>query len=189
MRLFPAPDALGTLDYCYQRKPRAVTLFSLSSGTASASQSDPTLVTLSEPVLKAQMVGSVIRLASSAGNPPDDLAGVNPYALEGNIVSVLSTTQCRIDAAADAEYDAVAYRISDPVDAEDLQQLVVGRGCEKAFSLSRLLRSRADVHRAWLDSLVLAKEGDSRVSGRLYSGAGGSREPLMRERGAIDFSA
>lgn len=189
MRLYPAPDSDGTLDYCYQRKPRKVTVFDVSSGRASASLADPTLITLSEPLVKAGMVGGVIRLAAQAGDAPDGLAGVNPYEFEGNIVATLSTTQLRVEAAVTQNFPDVAYRISDPVDAEDLHQLMIGRGCEKAFALSRIMKTRQDVHRAWVDAMMLAKEGDAKVLARQSSGDGvGSYGLRLKDRGPIDFS-
>lgn len=181
MYVYPAPDTDGTLDFMYYRKPRDVRVFDLTTGTVTVELGNPTLATFSNAVLTAEMAGSVLRLAGDASEPPDGRDGVNPYLFEANIVTVLSTTTCQLDTSVTRDFDAVAYRVSDPIDAEDLQQLLLGRAGEKHLALSRLVEGRASVHKAWLDALVLAKEADSRVAAPRAAGVGGYHRPRLAD--------
>lgn len=187
MHIYPAPDQDGTLDFMYYKKPREVSLFDLTEGTATVELSNPTLVTFSRPVLKASMVGTVLRLADDAAEPPDGLDGVKPYAHEANIVSVLSTTTAQMDAAVDADFLAVAYRLSDPIEIDDLQQVLIGRTAEKHLAHSRILKTAANANKVWVDALVLAKEADSRIVAPRASSQAVSRRPRLAAM-PIDFA-
>ena len=187
MHLYPAPDAAGTLDFMYYKKPREVRLFDLTDGTVTVELSNPTLATFSRPVLKATMVGTVLRLAEDAAEPPDGLDGVRPYSFEANVVSVLSETTCQLDAAVTADFLAVAYRISDPIEIDDLQQVLIGRTAEKHLAHSRILKTAANVNKVWVDALVLAKEADSRIVAARASHQGGHYRPRLARMPA-DFS-
>jgi hypothetical protein len=173
--VYPAPDADATLDFMYYKRPRQITLFDLTTGTASVDGANANLITFSRPVLKASMKGSVVRLAEDQSGPPTDIDGLTPYAYEGTITSVVSTTQATVDAAAPQTLVDVSHRISDPIEMADLHQTLVARGAERNLSISRImLKTSPLAQQAWMEALTLAQESDSRVSSRRAEGSGRS---------------
>lgn len=173
LSVYPAPDADATLDFMYYKRPRPVTTFDLSTGTALVDGSNPNLVTLAGGVFTAAMKGSVLRLAADQSGPPASVEGLSPYAYEGNIVSVLSPSQATVDAPAPQAGVAVSYRVSDPIDMADLHQTLVARGAERNLSVSRImLKSSPLADKAFAEALTLAQEGDARISARRASGQG-----------------
>lgn len=182
VRIYPFPDTNATLDMLYQRRPRAVSTIDLSTGHASVNASvNAQLVTLDQSVLTSAHVGSVVRLASQAGNPPTGPDGLYPYAFEGNVVSVLSATQCTVDTACPT-LSGVAYRVSDPIDVEDQAMATAfARMAELHMARSRMVERHvlAGVQKAADDALVLAKEADARIQSRRAVGIGGNYRPRM----------
>ncbi len=187
MSIYPTPNVDGTLDFMYYRKPRPVHVFDANAGSASATLSNPNTLTFAQPTLTAQMLGSVVRLAASSGEPPGGIDSLNPYAYEGTITQVVDAQTAIVDAPVPTAFSAVSFRISDPIDAEDLSLTLVGRGAEQALSISKVMKNRADADRAWKEALILAKEADSRVLEQRVAGTGGWRRPRLA-RMPITFS-
>lgn len=187
MILHPAPDQDGTLDFAYNRRPRPVVRFDVTAGRASVYVSSPTIVEFTDPIITADMVGSVLRLARTYGEPPDGPDGVLPAVYEGNIISTPTTRSVILDTAADTTLQLTSYRISDPVDAEDFQMTLIGRCAEKHLALSRTLKERATAVAAYEDALVVAREADARVASRRSAGPGSTRGRPLRDM-PIDFS-
>lgn len=179
LKVWPYPDTDygATLDLMYQRRLRPIHTFASSEGTATIEAgANPNLVTLSYPVLTAAHRGSVIRLAGSAGPPPTDASGLNPWVLEGNITTVQSPSSCLIDTVTPTTWTGVSYLVSDPVDFEDLSMnLVFARCAEFQFATSRLMESRGDAKGAYLAQLRLAQESDARVHSERAAAVGGWR--------------
>lgn len=182
VRIFPFPDTDATLDFVYSRKPREMTTFDLAVGTASVdAMSTPTTITLSNAVLGSQHVGSVIRLGPDNSGPPDGIDGLNPYAYEGNILSVQSATVCVVDAAVPTSYTGVSYRVSDPIDVEDYAMFTAYvRCCEKHAAAQRLMKQAPMAAQAYENALVVAKEADSRIQARRSAGVGGPYRAQLR---------
>jgi hypothetical protein len=174
MLLYPSPDASGTLDYMYYRRPRQVVNFDINTGTVSVSTGNANLATFSTPVLNASMKGSILRMAADATGPPTGLDGLEVYAYEGSIVSVISPTQAMMDSPGPATPTGVSFRISDPIDIQDLHQTLIARTAERNLATSRIMSKQMPAaNAAWNQALVLAQEGDSRVSARRAEGRSG----------------
>jgi hypothetical protein len=182
VRIFPFPDTDATLDFIYSRKPRDIAVFDLATGTASVNAgAAPTTITLSAAVLGPQHVGSVIRLGADNSGPPDGIDGLNPYAYEGNILSVTDATTCVVDAPLSASVAGVSYRVSDPIDVEDYAMITAYvRCCEKHAALQRVMKNAAAVGQAYSQALILAKEADARIQARRSAGVGGPYRAQLR---------
>lgn len=186
MAVWPAPDATGTADFLYSRKMREIRNFDVSDGGATVASGSPTTVTFSGAVLKADMVGSTLRLSDSAGEPPSGVDGLTPFVFEATIRRVQSANVCDLDAAAPACED-VAYRISDPIDVEATAFTAFARGAEKHIAMSKIMKTRVDAHKAWMDALTLAMEADSRVDSSRRSSVGGGRRRSLADM-PFDFN-
>ena len=174
MLLYPSPDASGTLDYMYYRRPRQVVNFDVNTGTVTVSTGNANLVTFSNPILNASMKGSILRVAFDASGPPSGLDGLEVYAYEGSIVSIISPTQAMMDAPGPSTPTGVSFRISDPIDLPDLHQTLLARAAEKNLATSRIMsKQMPGANAAWNQALVLAQEGDARVSARRAEGRSG----------------
>jgi len=160
--LFPYPDTAKTLDFVYHRRPRAITLSTYSTGTATTSASSAT-VTGSGTTWTSSMEGSVIRLSGNTTDLPTGFEGSNPYVAERDIQVFTSATSITADSTIPTTYTAVKYEISDPLDIEDGAMLeAFYRCCEKHVSIHRRLKDTPLAVQAYQDQLIKAEEADSR---------------------------
>lgn len=174
LRVFPVPNAVQHLRYLYQRKPRPLTLWDVHAGQASVSAvSSPTTIVVSGGSFTAAMVGCVIRLYADASHFPSDLDGLFPYSLERTITQVVDAQTVRVDTASDVTLTRVAYRLSDPIDVEDLMVNALFRCCEKAQGLTRIMDNTTLAQQAYVTALLLAKGADARVLSRRSAGVAG----------------
>jgi len=158
----------------YYRRPRQVVNFDINAGTVTVGGGNTSLVTFSTPILNASMKGSILRMAADASGPPSGLDGLEVYAYEGRIVSVISPTQATMDAPAPIATTGVSFRLSDPIDIQDLHQTLIARSAERNLATSRIMsKQMPGANAAWNEALVLAQEGDSRVSAQRSEGRSG----------------
>lgn len=182
VRVFPFPDTDATLDFVYSRKPRDLAVFDLNIGTATVNAiATPTTITLDHAVLTSQHIGSVIRLAADSSGAPDGIEGLAPYFYEGNILSVVSSTVCIVDAAVPSSLNGVSYRISDPIDLEDYAMYTAYvRCCEKHVAAQRLMKNAPQAAKAYQDALICALEADARIQARRSAGMSGPYRAQLR---------
>lgn len=181
LRLFPFPDSSRTVDFVYQRRPRVINIISYTTGTATvASGTTPSTVTGTSTVWTANMAGSILRLSADQANLPTGLEGATPYADERTIGVFTSATEVTVDVPLAADYTAVKYRISDPIDVEDGAMLnAFVRCCEKHLATQRTMKNLPLAEKAYLTALVQAREADSRSFATRVAGMGGPLRQRM----------
>lgn len=112
--LYPAPDADAEIDFIYKRLIGKGLYYtgteSTATGTASMTAGSKT-VTGSGTTFTEDMVGSVFRLASDTTTPTSRY-GSNPFAHEGTIRSVASTTSLTLDEAPSSSLSSKSFQIS-----------------------------------------------------------------------------
>lgn len=119
----PPPSTAAS--YTFHENPggQTLTVEKLSTGsvTVNGSPTPTTTVTFSTAVLDAAIhTGCVLRLSSNGVTEPTTVRGsganFNPFVVQRMIVSVDSSTTCTVDSTIDADYTAVKYTISSPLD-------------------------------------------------------------------------
>jgi hypothetical protein len=165
LKVFPWPFDNRSIDFVYRRRPRALTHFAISAGTASVTGGDTTaVVTGSGTSWTADMVGSVIRLSSNSTLPTGEVLE-NPAAFESTIIAWNSSTSLVVMDTPPATLSTVAYVISDPVDIEPGAMLnAFFRGCERSLALTRTLKDKPDAASQYKIALDAARAADSRSS-------------------------
>jgi hypothetical protein len=162
LRLDPWPDRAETIDFVYKRRPRPLALVVESAGKAGVSAGG-TLVTGSGTAFRPSMVGSVLRLSSTAVRPPTGEIGANPAAFESVIVAHVGPTQVAVAGPAPEALAGVAYSVSDRVDIEDGTMLNAYWRCvEMHLGMVRTLKDKPGARQQYLAALEQAKAADSR---------------------------
>jgi hypothetical protein len=175
VRIFPYPDADGTMDFVYSRRPRALGVLAYSTGTATIAAGTPGQASFAGATLTQQMVGSVLRVSSDPTNLPTGLEGLSPFAFEATITGVPTPTTCTLDCNAPQAFTNAPYLISDPIDFEDAAMGVAfSRCCEKNLTVNRSMKEQEAMRAAYQQALVLAMEADQRVSARRSASVGGA---------------
>ena len=162
--VYPVPDQDSIADIMYYRSPRRIKYFDVQDGLATITTATPTSVSFTDPILVDDMVGSILRLSANKTTDPGGPESVTPFAHEATIKTVVSPTQATIDVAVTQNFQQVRYRISDPVDVEEILLPCLGRCGEKNYAISRVLQTMPLSIQAYSESLVRAKEADSRVT-------------------------
>lgn len=163
--LDPPPDEALSIDFIYQRAPRALTLVEAKDGTASVTEDDAT-VTGSGTAFTSSMVGSVIRFYSTGVSDPTGVVGQYPAVMERVVMSVTSATSLEMDEAADQSLADVKYVISDPVDID--QQVMATfffREAEMQLRIAKRLKDAGNESGAYQMAMLEALEADSRYLG------------------------
>lgn len=184
MQVNPPSEEDRTIDLLYLRKPRQISTWDYSTGKATVNTGTfPKRVTLTDGgTFTAGMVGSVIRLSSAAATLPTGYEGDNPPAEERTIKVYISSTQVEVDEDFDASYTETAYRISDPIDIEDLQMNAFWRCVEKQSCITRIMKETRDfAFIAYQQALALAREADSRILERRSAGDGNPYWPRTKD--------
>lgn len=174
LRMAPAPSTAETVDYIYNRRPRAFTVGEYVAGTASATASSAT-ITGQGTSFGSGMVGAVLRLSANSTDAPSDFEGDNPAALEQFISGVTDATTLTIESVATANYSAVKLVVTDPIDLEEGAMMnAFLRACEKQLAIGRNLANKGDTVSLAEAALMRAKDADSRsIAGQVAGG--GSR--------------
>jgi hypothetical protein len=180
MMLYPPPDTSTTADIVYYRSPLRIRHFDVNDGLATVLVGSPTTVTFSKPIVKDDMLGAILRLSSDRSRDPGGLESVEPAVHEAAIRQVISSTQVVIDVAVRATLTEVAYRISDPIEVEEILALALARCAEKNYALSRILKTQQQSVMNYNEALIRAKEADSRVSADR-----GSSGPYVGSQGRV----
>jgi hypothetical protein len=116
LKVLGYPTQTETLDFTYRRTPRQLRL----SGHETASRagtiaSSGTAITGTASTFSSDMVGSILRVGTTALHP-DTLNSVNPFKAEVEIATYTSATAIAI-ANTIGTYSGVKYIVTDPVDA------------------------------------------------------------------------
>ena len=174
LKFFPPPDNAYFMDFIYKRRPRALSVVNVSSGTVSVASGNFT-VTGSGTIWDSSMVGSSIRFSAAGNNvPPTGPSGENPFYLERTILSVGSTTSLTVDADPAVTLSGLSYTISDPVDIEEASMMSFYlRLAEKQLRMGRRIESTDEEAANFKDALINAMEADNRSSMRQAVGMGG----------------
>jgi hypothetical protein len=165
LHIAPFPDVSYPIHYAYKRRPRPLTYYQVSSGTAeiiTGLDGNLTGLVLTQPVLTQAHVGSVIRFSQTTDLPTNESGG-NPAVFESHISSVESAMNATLVEPADFPHTGVKYMISDPLDIEEGAMMTAFlRLSERKLSTIRIMKDRefplAEYHRA----LEAAKSADSR---------------------------
>lgn len=159
------PDDVYVFDFVYSRRPRLLVIEEYKEGTVSVTGASAT-VTGSGTTFTSDMVGSVLRIASSAtADYPEAVEWSNRYGTERVIISYTSATSVTVDTEYDTSLSGAKYVISDPVDLErGSMKNAFLRCCEKQTSIARHfpIDRQAKMERAYTQALILAREADSR---------------------------
>lgn len=174
LRFFPPPDAMYFMDFVYKRRPRALSLVSYSTGTASTT-SGSTTVTGSGTAWDQTMVGSVVRFSQQGNNVvPTGPSGENPFYLERTVLAVNSSTSLTVDQDPVYNGSTLSYSLSDPVDVEEGSMMTLMlRLCEKQLRMARRIKSSPEEIADFQAAKMEAMEADSRSSMRQAVGEGG----------------
>ncbi len=167
MRIFPPPYEAKTLDLLYRRSPRPIRVWDRNKGRASIVAGSNQITLSNGGFFQDTDAGTVIRLSSNASDLPTSNEGLNPYAVERTVTKVLTSTTALLDDNVADTYNAVAYRISDPIDCEPTAMMnVFHAGCIRQLAMGRDRKELSDATTNWRFQLDLAKEADIRNSSR-----------------------
>lgn len=178
LRMAPLPDQARSIDYLYQRRPRALTLGLYATGTVTTVQGS-VQVTGSGSSFASSMRGAVARFASNA-SPPTSVIGKAPAVHESYVASVTSATVLDLVDAVPGTYVGVAYTLSDPIDVEEGAMLnAFWRCCEKHISVNRTLKDKPSAANQYAMALNEARAADARsFAGRVVGWQGATRQRL-----------
>lgn len=180
VRFSPPPDQAYAYDYIYQRRPRALTIpnyatgkVTIGTGTASVSGAGSAWT--------SNHAGCVLRIASDGVTAPTGLVGSNPYAVERIVTAVSSGTALTVDNSVSSTFTSCLYYLSDPLDVEPGTMLNTFLRClEWQAALTRKQKDRVtDAQKAWRDSLIQAREADSRTFAPRSPGMDTSYRPRL----------
>lgn len=160
VRFAPAPSTAITIDYWYQRRPRAIVVGEYDAGTCAVSGAT---VTGTGTAWTSAMEGCVFRCSSLSNRKPTSFLGDTAPTHESRILTRASDTSITLADAATATLSGVKYSISDPIDIEDGAMLsAFHRLCEYKLSLVRPLKDMQSPASAYQAALIRAKEADAR---------------------------
>lgn len=162
MRVLPIPWESRTIDFIYKRRPRALTIPSMTGGTVSVSQGLNNLVGVGT-AFTPNMVGMSIRLSNNATAPTSIIKGTNPAAFDTTVAAYVSPTALTLFDAANANYAGVGWTASDPIEFEQGAMLQAYlRCCEKQIGILRILKDKPSASAQYDQALAEAKSADSR---------------------------
>lgn len=180
IRFWPPTDAVYSIDMLYRRKPRAMVFDYITDGTVSITSGNNTLTGVGTR-FRSDHVGSVVRLALDATEPPTGYKGLNPYIFETTIASYTSGTSVELTEAPTQDFSGVAYVISDPADIEpSTHEVYLLRECERQMRMVARMDTKRDEAVEYDLSIERARETDAkntapRASGRWQAGRSGLR--------------
>lgn len=180
LKIYPWPTEAKSIDFLYKRRPKALTIVSDSTGKVSASTGS-NAITGTGTAFTPAMVGSVIRLSSSAAKLPTSLImSSNPAVFESVVTAYVSSTSIQVADPVDQDFSAVAYTISSLIDIEQGAMLNAYHRCvEKHIGMSRTLKDKPSAAQQYLVALNEARAADSRsFAGRSVGSSGRVRMRL-----------
>lgn len=174
VRFFPAPDQIYNYDFIYQRRPRSLATDEYKAGTVVATAGSAVVAGTGTTWL-AKHVGSVIRVSANATDEAEGVEWSTPFQEERVVASVASTTSLTVDTAFTNTWSGVKYVLSDPIDVEVGAMLnCFQRCCEKQVGITRIMKNKESAESSYLESLILAREADSRSLATRVAGPGGA---------------
>jgi hypothetical protein len=160
IRIFPFPNIVKTIDFIYQRIPRALKNYDYEDGRV-ALTSGSSLATGTATAWTQDMVGTVFRLSGNALTPTGE-DGDNPATFETIVQSVTSATSLVLTDPAPSTVTNKVYIISDPIDINLKVMLTVfKRGCERQMGIKRVFQDKPSANRLYQEALTIAKGADS----------------------------
>ena len=171
IRFAPPPKDQVAYDFIYRRRPQPLSVESHRLGQVVVFSGNPQITGV-DTNWNSSMVGSVIRLSATMGEPTGPY-GVRPYTYQRFITSVTNATTLDIDSAIN-QIVAGSYEISSPIDVDNEVMLSAFlRGCECANGLITD-RKQVELRKArYEEALRLAMEADDRYVGDRASSAYG----------------
>ena len=129
IKLLGYPTERETIDFTYRRTPRQIRISGHEAGSraGTVSASGTTTVTGSGSSFAASMVGSILRLGTSAAHP-DVLGSMTPFADEAKIIAYNSSTSLTVSKSLTGS--AVKYVITDPMDVSEGMATAMLSGAE-----------------------------------------------------------
>jgi hypothetical protein len=160
----PIPSSARSYEALYMRRPRPLTVVNYSTGTLSVT-SGSTSVTASGTTLTQRHVGTVVRFGTSALAPTPLAGGLSdgtPFLMERIVKSVESATAFTLDAAADADFSAVKFTMSSPIDIVPEMESYFYRECESQYAIIEHREDKADFIALASNALREARGADNR---------------------------
>jgi hypothetical protein len=117
----PIPAAARNYDLVFKRKPSPLTTQMNQTGTASVTSGSRSVTLAGGGAVSAKHVGCVMRFGTTAKRPLPPQKGFDDGVealLERVVMSVTPTTALELDVAADADYAAVKFTLSSPIDVD-----------------------------------------------------------------------
>ena len=179
--VYPASDAVGTLDFIYRRRGRDIRFTGMNAadyqGTVAVTAGSAT-VTGTGTAFSSLVPGAVMRIAANA-TKPTAMIGSNPWVEERSIASRSSTTACVLDAVVTQTLSAVKYVISDPVDIDPALHNLMRAGAVWHFAQERgavlpAVLIQGQPMTEYERALMIAKSADSRIGERRVCGGRGT---------------
>jgi len=163
--IYPAATTSQTLDFTYRRRPRQLRWAGTEAATCAgtiAVTAGSAAVTGTSTSFDSSMVGSILRIGSSATAQPTGLDGPNPWVEERAISAVTNATHLTLDASIVTTRSGMKCTITDPIDLDAVLHVAFQRCCEKHLSQIRDLNGKDETVAAYKDALFNAKTADSR---------------------------
>ena len=186
IKLIGYPTKVETIDFTYRRTPRAIRYsgHEAASRFTALSRAAANLVYSSVEPFSASMIGSVLRLSSSA-DMPGPVESMSPYAQEAVITAFTPSSSVSVSPDP-ATFSGVAGIVTDPIDLPQHMWGVMDSACD--FYLARIRGSGEDrAAQMYQRDLRLAMENDqlAPISGRsrMVWHDGGWRSPLQADAG------
>ena len=158
--LWPYPVATKTIKWIYLRRPRDLTLPSLTEGTLSVTSGSP-LVVGNGVTFPPTSPGCLLRLGTGS-TPPGSWISANPPAFETFVQSWNSATSLVLNDPSPVT-GTFCYNLTDPIDVEQTSMLTpVLRGIEKYLQRARNIAGKPDASVDYEMALKSAEAADSR---------------------------
>lgn len=182
LRFYPPPDLVYAMNMVYNGRGRPLLIAAINDGTATATSNQVSVTGLGT-LWTTDMIGSVIRFASSAGDPPTGFDDINPPVFERIVVAVAGPTSLTIDEAAPISLTNVAYQISDPVDMSQgaMENFFLREIDKQARMMMRSKTTGKEEQMEYDRALAEAMDADSVFSGTRVARLPRHRPRLLRE--------
>ncbi len=169
----PHADAARTLDFMFKIRPRELryvgTDLSESDGTIAVTSGSDT-VTGTSTAFTSGMVGSLLRISTSATLLPTGLDGLLPYTEQRTITARASATSLTLDTNVADSASGVKYSVTDPLDLDATVYDAMLALAKKYLAVEKNAKNWQQIAGLAEESLFRAKCGDNRVYSRRIAG-------------------
>jgi len=144
IRFAPPPDAVRVYDYVYRRRARPLSIDDYHEGKVSATAGSTTITGTSGVNWRSDLVGTVIRFADADNVNPENLYGEQPFQIERIVTSIdAGANTLEVDAVMPESFSQRNYRMSDPIDLDDIMFPAFLKLCEAQQGVVRVFVDRS----------------------------------------------